>query len=371
MVPSRFRTVTVIESASIIASTIIGVGVLALPRLAVEGGNTGAPFVTVLGILVAYIGLWLITKLGMRFPNQSIIEYSERILGKWPARFGSTLIILFFALLTALAAREFGKVVVSAVMPRTPVDVTTIVMLLLAAISSRSNMSTFAYAHLFYLPFVMAPGLLIVIFSTKNANAYNLLPILGNSPNWFEITMGVLTVSALFQGSFIMSFVIPAMRSPHMAMTASFWGVVISGGLYLSIVVAALAVFGAEEIKMLMWPTLDLAKTTMIPGEVLERLDAAFLAVWVTAVYTTLYSTYALTARAIKDLFRLRDHKMLSLYILPFVYLIAMLPPNIIQLYRVIELVGRVGLFVTVAYPLLLLIVAVARKQRDDNHVQS
>ncbi len=371
MIQSRFRTITVIESASIIASTIVGVGVLAIPRFAVEAGNTGAPFVTLLGIIGAYIGLWLITKLGMRFPNQSIIEYSEQILGKWPARFGSILIVLFFAILTALAAREFGMVVVSAVLPRTPVDVTTIVMLLLAAISSRANMSTFAYAHLFYLPFVMAPGLLIVIFSTKNATFLNLQPIFGNGTSLSEMTMGVLTVSALFQGSFIMSFVIPAMRSPHKAMTASFWGLAISSGLYLSIVIATLAVFGSEEIKMLMWPTLELAKTTLLPGEILERLDAAFLAVWVTAVYTTLYSTYALTARAIKDLFQLHDHKMLSFYILPFVFLIAMLPPNIIELYRVIEIVGRMGLLVTFAYPLLLLIAAIARKQKDDDRVTS
>lgn len=371
MVKSTFRTITVIEATSVIVSTIIGVGVLALPRIAAEAGNTGAPMVTTIGIVIAFIGLWLITKLGMRFPNQSIVEYSEVILGKWFARALSLLIIVFFACLTSLAAREFSKVVVTSVLPRTPVEINTIVMLLLAALASRANMSTFGYAHIFYMPFLMAPAVFIVMFSLKNAVLTNIEPIVGNSPDWMAILSGAVTVSALFQGSFIMSFVIPAMRTPQKAMKACVWGIVIAGGLYLMTVIAAVSVFGSEETKQLLWPTLELAKATSLPGEVLERLDAAFLAVWVSAVFTTLYSTYTLTIRGIRDLFRLSDHRMLTFFSLPYVFLIAMLPPNIIQLYRVIELVGRFGLWLTIAYPLLLLVVANIRKLRDDTHEAS
>lgn len=369
MYSKRFRTVTVIEATGIIISTIIGVGVLALPRFAVEGANTGAPFATLLGITLSFGGLWLITRLGTRFPNQSIIEYSEHIVGKWPARSGSILIIGFYAILTSLAAREFGEVVVTAVLQRTPVEVTAILMLLLAAICSRTNITTFAYAHLFYLPFLLAPGLIIVMLSTKNGEMLNLQPLFGNSPNIHGMFMGVLTIAALFQGSFIITMVIPAMRQPQKAMKASIWGLVVAGTLYFLIVIATLSVFGSEEIKLLLWPTLELAKTTMLPGEILERLDALFLVVWVTAVFTTLYSTYTLTVRAIRDLLQLGDHKMLSFFLLPFVFLLAMLPPNIIQLYQVIEFVGRIGLLLTIVYPLLLLIVAWIRKRRDNANV--
>jgi len=167
MVTKNYRTVTVIEATAILISTIIGVGVLALPRLAAEADNSGAPLITVLGILVAFGGLSFITVLGMRFPNESIIEYGERILGKWPARIGSGLIIVFFIVLTGLGAREFSPVVVTSVLTNTPLTVVTIVMIVLAALASRANLSTFAYSHLFYLPFVYFPGLVIDIFLRK------------------------------------------------------------------------------------------------------------------------------------------------------------------------------------------------------------
>jgi len=360
------REITVLQAAIILISTIIGVGVLALPRIAVLSGDTGAPLVTLLGILLAFFGLVMITLLGMRFPNQSLIRYSEVILGKPMARFGSIVIIAFFAVLTALASREFGEVVITSVLRRTPLEITVIVMLLLAAITTRNDITTFAYIHHFYSPIILAPVILIVILSLKNAEVIRLLPIWGNEPNGMFI--GVLTVAALFQGFFILTMIIPSMRRPDRAMTASIWGMTIAGGLYLIIVIASLAVFGAEEVKLLLWPTLELAKTTSLPANILERLDAAFLAVWVTAVFTTLFSSYFLMIHATTELFRLRNHRMFSLFFLPFVFIIAMVPDNVLQMYELIEIVGRFGLLITVVYPTILWVVALIRKKRGKNH---
>jgi spore germination protein len=358
----KLRQITAIQSSAILASTIIGVGVLALPLFAVRAADSGAPLVTLLGMGLGYVGLFLITLLGVRFPKQSIVQYSERIIGRWLAWIGSALIILFFAVLTSLAAREFGEVVVTSVLKNTPVEVTVIVMLALATISCRNDIMTFAYMHHFYFPLLLGPGFLIVALSMKNADLINLQPIWGNDPS--DMMWGIVTVASLFQGSFIMTLVIPAMRRPDRAMTASFWGIVIAGGLYVSIVTAAVGVFGAEEIKHLLWPTLELAKATTLPANVLERLDAAFLAVWVTAVFTTLLSTYYLTIRLSSDLFRLKDHKAFSSFVLPFVFIMALIPRNIFQMYDVIELVGMIGLALTIGYPGLLLIVALIRKKQ-------
>ncbi|MEC0231996.1 GerAB/ArcD/ProY family transporter [Paenibacillus alba] len=355
------RQVTVIQAAIILISTIVGVGVLALSLFAVKAADSAAPLVTLMGIIIAFIGLWLITLLGMRYPNQSIIEYSEVLIGKWAACLFSILIIVFFGVITALASREFGEVVVTSVLTKTPLEVTVIVMLLLAALSSRANMTTFTYFHHFYFPVIVFPLVLIVVLSLKNAHMVYLLPLWGNEPK--GILGGTLTMAALFQGSFVMTIVIPAMRRPERAKISSFVGMLITGGLYLLIVVATVGVFGAEEVKNLVWPTLELAKTTSLPANILERLDGAFLAVWVTAVFTTLLSSYYLAIRFLTQLLRLRDHKLFSFFLLPFIYVIAMFPQNLLEMYALIQIVGRWGLLITVAYPFGLLVIALIRKK--------
>ncbi|WP_199617121.1 GerAB/ArcD/ProY family transporter [Paenibacillus alkalitolerans] len=362
------RQITAIQAAAVLISTIIGVGVLPLPLFAVQAADTGAPLVTSLAIVVALIGLWLITKLGMYFPSKSIILYSEDLLGRWIAAVGSLFIIAFFAILTSLAAREFGEVVITSVLKQTPLEITVIVMLLLAVFSARNDITTFAYIHHFYLPILVFPVLLIVALSLKNADWIHLQPIMGNEPG--GMMGGILTVAALFQGSFVFTIVIPAMRRPERAMKAAVCGLIIAGGIYLSIVIAVVGVFGSEETKRLLWPTLELAKTTTLPANILERLDAAFLGVWVTAVFTTLFSSYYLTIHAISKLFRQRDHKMFSMFMLPFVFIMAMLPQNILQMYEIVEVVGRIGLLITIAYPFILFVIAAIRRKREGHRAQ-
>jgi spore germination protein len=360
------KEITVIQAAAITTSTIIGVGVLPLPLFAVRAGNTAAPIVTLAGIIIALFGLFILTKLGMRHPTKSIIGYSEDILGKWFGRVYSVFVILFFAILTGLGAREFGAVVITAILRETPLEVTVIVMLFLAAITSRNDLNTFAYIHTFYLPIILAPGIIIVVLSLQNANFLYVQPLLAN--DIFNMTKGSLTIAALFQGAFVMTIIIPYMLKPYKAMKASMWGVIVAGSLYFIIVVAALAVFGSEELIKLLWPTLELARTTSLPGNLLQRLDVIFLAVWVTAVFTTLFSSYTLTCYSLSQILKLNDHKLFSLSLLPIVFTLAMLPRNLLQMYEYIEIVGRIGLIITIAFPCLLLVIDAIRKRRREKN---
>ena len=146
------------------------------------------------------------------------------------------------------------------------------------------------------------------------------------------------------------------MKNPKLAMKAGWWAIFISGGLYLLLVVATVSIFGSEEMKTLYWPTLELARTTSLPGNILQRLDVVFISVWVIAVFTTIFASYFLTIHSIKQFFRLQDHKMLAYFMLPFIFILAMLPQNILQLYDIIQFIGRIGLIITILYPMFLYI---------------
>lgn len=356
------KEVTTVQAATILISSIIGVGVLPLPLFAVRAGETGAPFITFLGICIAGFGLYMITWLGMQYPEKSIITYSEKIVGKWLGKIFSLMIILFFTILTSLAAREFGAVVITAVLLETPLEVTVMVMLILAAISARNTMNTFAYIHFFYIPIILAPVLIIIALSLKNANLLYIRPFFGSGIK--DTLMGALTIAALIQTSFVMTIIVPVMKKPKSAMKASMWAIIISGGLYLLIVIATVAIFGSEEMKKLFWPTLELARTTSLPGKILQRLDVVFISVWVVAVFTTIFTTYFFTIHCMKQFFKLHDHKMLAYFMLPFIFILAMIPQNIVQLYDIIQMAGRAGLVVTIVYPMLLFSFELMKRMR-------
>lgn len=357
------RSITVLEVVAILFGSTVGVGVLAAPRLAVDAGGTGAPLVSLIGVLIAMAGAVLVTILGMRFPGESIAIYGQRIIGKWPAGLMSVIVAGYFAVLTALSAREFGNVAVVAALQKTPTEATTLVMLVLVAISARNSIKTFSYIHLFYFPLAVAPVAIITILSLKNADYLYLQPVFGTE-SVASMLRGSATIAALLQGGFILTIILAAVRRPTKAMKATIIGMSLAGAVYVFTMMAALAVFGPGEMKLLNWPTLELAKTTMLPGEVLERLDAIFISVWVIAVFTSIYSTFYITIEAVRQVFGLHDSRLLSFPFAAAIFLIAMLPANIMQLYGLIMMAGQYGLLLTFGYPLVLWMVAVVRRVR-------
>ncbi|WP_373230555.1 hypothetical protein [Cohnella sp.] len=59
-------------------------------------------------------------------------------------------IIGFFAMVSSLTGREFGDMVITSVWKKTLLEVTVIIMLLLATVTSRKSITVFAYMHHFF-----------------------------------------------------------------------------------------------------------------------------------------------------------------------------------------------------------------------------
>lgn len=347
------------QIAAGLGTAIIGVGILAFPRITVEYTKTAAPLTTLIAIVLMMLAALVLAYLGNQYPEETIFAYAERLVGKWLSGFFTVLISLYFLVLGALAAREFGEVVVTSVLQRTPIPVTVLVMLLLATIASRNDIAVFSRILTFYMPFVYLPALIIVVTSLRNASSTNLKPLLAGiaETNFGGFITSTLIVAALFQNFFILGLQIPFMYRPRQAFKSTLIGVGSAGALYLILMYSTLAVFGLEEMKKLLWPTLELAKTAAVPTFYIERMDPVFLAVWVTAVFCAIFAAYYIGVQGLGHILQFHDHRVLALPVLPVILLIAKLPSNIYVLYQIVKVFGMSGLILTIGFPLLLLMV--------------
>lgn len=363
---NKQRTITVLQCAMTVGTTLIGVGVLAFPRITVEYTRTGAPLATVGGVLlIILLGLVLVA-LGNQHPDKNVFQYAGLIVGKWIGSMFTLLLTLYFLELSALAAREFGEVVVTSVLQRTPLEMTILTMLLLAATAARNNVTVFSRILTFYMPLVYFPALVIVMLTLKSAKMTNIMPLfaLFTHTNPHQAIFAVLFVASLFQNYFVLGLLIPHMYRPKDAWKSVLIGVGAAGSVYVIVVYSVIAVFGIEEIKNILWPTLDLAKTAALPLLFVERMDPIFLAVWVTAVFSAILSSYYISMKGLQHLFGFQNHRVFTIMMIPVVYLAAMRSANLVELYSLVKTVGVVGLIVTGGYPALLWIVQFFRRSR-------
>jgi spore germination protein len=365
MIPiDKYRElITHVQLATIIISSMIGVTLLALPRLVVRNAGLGAPFASVVGVTIGFIGLLAVVLLGRRFPKKTIIGYNEIILGKPIGRLFSVLIILFFALLMGLEARHFSEVVAGSLLPNTPIQVAIFLMIFLCATTGFQSVSTFAYIHFFYIPLIMFPIVMVLIPSLRDIEIYHLTPILGNNPTFKEFMRGGLVATKGVIDFFVISMVIPFMINPNKCVKSGIWGYWIGSFFVIFIITMTLGVFGEEEIQRMFWPTLILGRMIHVPAEILARIDSILLISWIYGVFTTLLSYYFVFVRGTGELFRFYNYRVISLIGFPIMFIIAMFPQDIYEMYDFIFYVTFYGIFLIVCYPAFLLIVAILRKK--------
>lgn len=357
------------QALSLNASTIIGVGVLVLPRSTTHEAHQFGWMSVLVGFLVCMFSVYIIYKLGERFPDQTLVQFCRTLLGSrkhpWVGKVISfpvvMLYIAFWVFVTAAVARTFGEVVVTAVLTNTPLEVIVGSMLLLCFSLSFYNAEVVARVNEVLLLIIVIPVLMISLSAYQTAKMDFIMP-LWPGHHWMNVLKGSLPALTSFLGfEAIMVFNNQLKRDSRM-LRSQIYGVAIPGVVYLLIVIAGIMSFGYEELSHQAWPTLELVKSVNVPGLILERLEAVFLGVWVAAVFTTAGNWYYCANRSFSEVFGI-DKKWPSLFFLIGIYFTAMrLGRNIEELFQVLEMVGYLGAFVCTVLPLFLLLVALVRK---------
>lgn len=363
------------QVTAILTCTLSGMGVLTLPRITSYWAHEAGWLSVLLGMFVAMLGMGLISSLGKRFVGQTVVSYSRQLLGgKTRPRLG---IALSFPILislagiwladTSLITRAFSEVIMAAVLENTPMSVIIFLMLATAMYLAMHEAEVIARVNELLFPLIVIPVLLLTLISFQNARWNNLLPLF--PVDWQAFFISLLATSVFYKG-FEMMLVLSAFTQPiPAARRAQFIGIGIPALLNTLITIAAIAVFSFEELDRLMWPTLELATSTEIPGLIFERVEAAYLAVWVAAIFTTISNFYFVAAKILQETFRIRHHQWIVLGLFPPLLWLSNLPVNVHQVFQWLEILSYWSILLWLGFPLLLWLLALTRRpEKHKNH---
>lgn len=364
------------QSGSIVASTILGVGVLTLPRVVASKMGEAGWIAVLCGACIAAISLFLVGRLSLRFPGKNILDYSQIIFspeGKERSIWGYLLTIpimfiyiSFLLFSTALVKRVFGEVVVTSVLLETPLEIIILTMMITVYILTLYDIDVLARLNEILLPLIIVPILFIALFSFQNFRLEFLFPIWPNL-SLKDVFMGIVFTIFSYQGFELLTVFSGRMFNSQKMLYLNQVGLAVPTFIYLLIVIASISVFGREELDILMWPTLELVKTTQVPGVILERMESAFLGVWVAAVFTTAANVYYAAIILISQLFRIEKYRhWVSLGIIPIIYWIALLPKNVAQLFEWQMFISMIGILFSIFMPAIFLIMATFRNKRTE-----
>ncbi|WP_421663069.1 GerAB/ArcD/ProY family transporter [Lysinibacillus telephonicus] len=355
-----------IQFASIVTGTMVGISLLGLPRFVVQEVGNAAPIESLFGILCSLVGVVVVTMLGKKFPKQTIISYNKIVLGKFLGNFFNIILIVFFLLLMGLETRQFAEVMVGALLPSTPIQVSIFLIIFLCSVISFQNVSSFAFIHFFYLPLSIIPLFLVLIPSFRDIEIYHLLPIFGHNVSINDFLNGSLRIGQAISNFLVIAMIIPYMKNPNKSVKSGVWGFLLGGLIVFSLITITLGVFGEVTILEMFWPALVLGRMVQVPGEVLARIDAILIISWIFAVFTSLLSYFFFSVRGIAEMLNTEKHRVIKIIGFLAVFCIALIPQNIYEMYDYILKITTVGVLLIIPYPLLILMIAKLRKKKGD-----
>lgn len=343
-----------------ISSMVIGAGVLTLPRLVADATESSDGWVSILiagalAILLAWVG----AKLASRFPKMNFFTYTGLIATKPVAMILTWIVFGYFLVFSAYITRGISLIAKQYLFDETPVEVIALTFMLIIIYAVAGSRVSLLRLNLLFFPIVLAFIILLLSFSAGLIELDNLKPIFVT--NWSGIMKGARETIFSLLGFEIAMFYIFYMNRPQKAPKAVVIGMLLPVVLYVFVYLIVISVFSVEATIQVMFPTIELAKEIELPGEFFERLESLFFVIWIMTIFNTGSMAFDICIMQVNSIFK-NTKKTTCIWVLsPLIYVVAMIPQDMIEFAILGEYLSYAGLVVAGVMPCSLFITAMIR----------
>jgi spore germination protein len=337
-------------------------GILTLPRGVTSATQTPDSWLSILiaGLLLILFSMVLI-KLCQRFPKETFYQFSQKIIGKWFGILLSLVLITYFLMLGAFEVRGMAEVTHLYLLPRTPFMATVVPFICLGTYLIVGGINPIARLFELLLPPTILVFIIVILLSLKTFEINNLRPVLGMGV--LPVVKGIQPTALSLTGIESMLVVFSFMKEPHKGIKAATIGISIPLFFYIMTTIFTIASLGVAGVQTKTWPVLSLFRQFEYTGIIFERFETFILAIWILQIFTTFVTCYYVTALGLSQLFQTKI-KPFIFGLAPFMYLIALSPNNINDVFHFGDFLGFYGVCLIVPVPIVLLTIAILRGKK-------
>lgn len=260
--------------------------------------------------------------LGLRYPKQTMFEYSEKILGRFLGKGVGLIFVLLFFLTASFGLNSITGLLTTAVMPETPQSVFYLIMLIVAAYAVNAGLEPIGRLSELIGPLVLITLLIALAFNVNNIKLENLKPVFQMSMR--EDLQNSLLPGSLYGISIIMGVFMAYHNNPKDTLKAILGGVVTGTLLIILNLLAVIMVFGTNMCTQLRFPLYSFVQMIKV-GDFFERLEPLAMILWIAGGFLSITMLYYVSTLGFAQLLNLPDYKPLTPYIGVVLFIITLL----------------------------------------------
>jgi len=334
----------------LLVSTIVGVGILTLPNtISLIVGNDGWMAIIIGGLIVIPF-IIIINKIFKLYPGKDFFQIGEEVLGKWMFNIFLIIFLMDCIFLCSVVARNLGEIIKAFLLLTTPIELVILMFILVTSYIARMDIQTISRAAYHIYPVIIGFVIFLTILNLTNVDFTNMLPVFQS--NIKDFPKGIMTTFFSYMGIEILLFVLPFAEERDKTLKSSIIGISLVIIIYTVIFVISLSQFGLNHLQRQTFPTMSLIKEIDLPGFFIENLDGLVVAAWVIIVFGTMAPFYYAGGKILSNLFNTKSQDLFILPLLPFIYIISLIPENILVLNNNLgKILNYTGLFSSVLMP--------------------
>ncbi len=335
--------------------------ILILPKMAADFVGRNGYILPIVALIFGVIYVWCITGLTKNFPGDTLVEFTPKVV----PRFVAYIIVIAFAIklivTTGLELRMFGEMITQVMLPKTPLVVIMLVMLLSTAYLVKSGMEATARMGEILVYFVFVPLGIVFCKILISADYKQVMPFF--QTNLAQVGRGSYYISLSFMPIEFMLMMTGLMEKPKKARRAAFRAILIIAILETLIILLTICSIGIGEVDRQIWPVLTLMQSIENAGRIIENQEIFMMTGWILSIFMYISSGLYFTSLIGSRSFRFKRENVFVLPLVPIVYFIAVWPTSLIQTYDYyIKFQRCFGAWFLIPVPLLLWLIAKVRR---------
>ncbi|MGP4108654.1 GerAB/ArcD/ProY family transporter [Virgibacillus sp. L01] len=354
-----------LQMAILIYPTILATAILLVPSITGKHAEQDMWLSPIWGSVTGFLAVFLAIQLNKRYPGQTFIQYSEKIVGKLLGKIIGLVFIFFLAHTCGIVLREYGEFVKGNFLPTTPMMVVMGSMTLVCALAVRGGIEVVARSAQIFVPIVTVLFVLIILLLTPELEPANLYPVFENGI--MPSLKGAVVPGGWYLEFFMISFLLPFLSNRNKAVK---WSVMTVVAVMLTLVIinmVTLFVFGNITADFT-YPVMEAARFISI-AEFIQHLDSIVMAIWVGGIFVKISVFYYAVVLSTAQWLNLADYRPM---VFPIGIFIAILgfwsAANLQELEKFLSSIFPVYAFAFLALiPSILLVIAVIRGKFSNN----
>ncbi|NLP18200.1 MAG: endospore germination permease [Firmicutes bacterium] len=250
----------------------------------------------------------LVAALGTRFPEQTVIEYGEGLLGPWLGKIPSLVILLALLIIAASDVRIYCEMLVTSFLTETPLSFLIGTMILISALGAQQGIEVLARIADVIFPLFLIMLVSSLLLPLPEFRAAYLEPVFAQGLG--PISRASVAPTAIGAQLLILTILIPNLTAPRLATRTALWATVASGLVLIIAAFIVVGVLGPDLGSRSVFPFYTMLRSIEI-SEFLQRVEAPIIFAWGLGVFVSVSVIIYAGARGFSQLLHLKDYRPL------------------------------------------------------------